>query len=31
LLFPSRIHSRSSTSNSPISIIYFSVCRWSYI
>jgi len=31
LLFPSRIYSRSSTSNSPISIIYFGVCRWSYI
>ena len=27
LLFPSQIHSRSSTSNSPIPIIYFGVCR----
>jgi hypothetical protein len=31
LLFPFQIHSRSSTLNSPIPIIYFSVCRWSHI
>jgi len=31
VVIPSRIHSRSSTSNSPIPIIYFGICRWSHI